>query len=69
MNQRTKGGFLGILLGTLDASLLGDLLTGKSKIRADEGTVRSGFLMQPYPFTKFEIQKYFQNDAQVSSKN
>ena len=69
MNQRTKGGFLGMLLGTLDASLLGDLLTGKSKIRADEGTVRSGFLMQPYPFTKFKIQKYFQNDAQVSSKN
>ena len=57
MNQRTKGGFLGMLLGTLDASLLGDLLTGKSKIRADEGTVRSGFLMLPYPFTKFEIQK------------
>ena len=69
MNQRTKGGFLGILLGTLDASFLEDLLTGKGKIRADEGTVRSGFLMPPYPFTKFEIQKYFQIDAQLSSKN
>ena len=30
-----KGGFLGKLLGTLGASFLGNLLTGKGTIRAD----------------------------------
>ena len=35
-------GFLGILLGTLDARLLGNLSTGKGVIRADEGTIRAG---------------------------
>ena len=37
-----KGGFLGMLLGTLGASLLGNLLTGKAKIRAGEGAIRAG---------------------------
>ena len=36
-----KGGFLGMLLGTLGASLLGNLLIGKSTIRSGEGTVRA----------------------------
>ena len=31
-----------MLLCTLGASLLGNLLTGKGTIRADEGTVRAG---------------------------
>ena len=30
--KEQKGGFLGMLLGTLDASLLGNLLTGKGAI-------------------------------------
>ena len=25
--------------------------------------------MPPHPLTKFEIQKYYQNDAQLNSKN
>ena len=37
-----KGEFLGTLLGTLDASSLGNLLTGKGTIRAGEGTIRAG---------------------------
>ena len=37
-----KGGFAGMLLGTLVASLLGNLLTGKGIIRAGEGTIRAG---------------------------
>ena len=37
-----KGGFLSILLGTLGASLLGNLLTGKGVNRAGEGIVRAG---------------------------
>ena len=44
--KEQKGGFLSILLGTLGASLLGDLLTknlsGKGTVRAGEGTVRAG---------------------------
>ena len=31
-----------MLLGTLGASLLGNLLTGKGKISASEGTIRPG---------------------------
>ena len=37
-----KGGFLGTLLGTLGASLLGNLLTGKGVIRSGEGTAIAG---------------------------
>ena len=37
-----KGRFLGMPLGTLGASLLGNWLTGKGRIRANEGTVRGG---------------------------
>ena len=35
--KEQRGGFLSMLLGTLGASLLGNLLTGKSIIRAGEG--------------------------------
>ena len=44
-----KGGFLSMLLGTLDASLLGNLLTGKGAVRAGydknigKGVVRAGY--------------------------
>ena len=34
--------FLSMLLGTLAASLLGNLLTGKGTIRAEEGIARAG---------------------------
>ena len=40
--QKQKGGFLSMLLGTLSASLLGNLLTGKGIHRAGEGIVRAG---------------------------
>ena len=44
--KEQRGGFLSMLLGTLGASLLGDLLaknlSGKGVIRADEGTIRAG---------------------------
>ena len=44
--KEQKGGFLSMLLGTLGASLLGDLLTkqlaGKGTVRAGEGTLRAG---------------------------
>ena len=37
--KEQKGGFLSMLLRTLGASLLGNLLTGKGTIRAGEGTI------------------------------
>ena len=39
--KEQKGGFLSILLGTLGASLLNNLLTGKGTIREGEGTIRA----------------------------
>ena len=41
--KEQKGGFLSILLGTLGASLLGNLLSGKGTARAGEGIVRAGY--------------------------
>ena len=50
--KEQKGGFLSMLLGTLGASLLGNLLTGKGIykagkgkgiVRAGEGIVRAGY--------------------------
>ena len=46
--KERKGGFLRMLLGTLGASLLGNLLTGKGSVRAgtgnkkEKGIVRHG---------------------------
>ena len=41
-SKQQKGEFLGMLLGTLGASLLGDILTGRVTIRAGEGIFRAG---------------------------
>ena len=40
--KEQRGGFLSMSLGTLGATLLGNLLTGKGMMRADEGKVRAG---------------------------
>ena len=40
--KEQKGGFLSMLLGTLGASLLGDMLLCKGFIRAGEGTAKVG---------------------------
>ena len=41
--KEQRGGFLSMLLGTLGASLLGNLLTGgKGIVRAGEGSIASG---------------------------
>ena len=39
--KEQKLGFLRMLLGTLGASLLGNLLGGKGTIKAGEGTIRA----------------------------
>ena len=38
--KEQKGGFLSMLLGTLGASLLGNLLTGKGILRAGSGNIK-----------------------------
>ena len=40
--KEQRGGFLSMLLGTLEASLLGNLLSGKGLACAGEGIVRAG---------------------------
>ena len=40
--KEQKGGFLGMFLGTIGASLLGNLLIGKGKIRVGKGTIKGG---------------------------
>ena len=37
--KEQKGGFIGMLLSTLGASLLGNLLTGKGTIKSGEGII------------------------------
>ena len=58
-----------MLLGTLGANLLGNLLTGKGTIRAGEETIRTGeiFLMTTRPLTDFEIPKYYENEPKFNS--
>ena len=78
--KEQKGGFLSMLLGTLGASLLGNLLTGKRIYRAGKGKginsrrrncknwlwKQNGFLMPPHLLTNFEIQKYYQNEPKFN---
>ena len=40
--KEQKGGLLGTLLGNLGASLLGNLSTGKGKVRAVKRAIRAG---------------------------
>ena len=70
-----------MLLGTLGASLLGNMLAGKGTVRAGygskrEGIIRTGYgskgsslkkkLIPPNPLTYFEIQKYYQNEPRFN---
>ena len=41
--KEQKGGLLSMLLGTLGASLLGNMLASKGFVRAGEGTIRVGY--------------------------
>ena len=73
--KEQEGGFLGMLLGTLGASLLGNMLAGKGIVRTGywnkKGTEmlracygsKKNILITPHPLTNFEIQKYCQNET------
>ena len=75
MKQKNKKEvFLSMLLGTLGASLLGNLLTGKGFVRAGEGTIRAGYgssikkkaLIPLHPLTNFEIKDYYENEPRFN---
>ena len=58
--KEQRGGFLGMLLGTLGASLLGDvlskgLLSGTGVIRAGEGTIRARYGSKRASLKKFSL--------------
>ena len=73
--KEQRGGFLGMLLGTLGASLLGNLLTGGKRIvRAGDGIVRAGegskknpnLLLPFHPLTNIEISEYYANEPRFN---
>ena len=73
--KEQKGGFLSMLLGTLGASLLGNLLTGgKGIMRAGDGIVRAGSgskkklnsLLPFHPLTNIEINEYYKNEPRFN---
>ena len=79
--KEQRGEFLSMLLGTLGASLLGDVLSkglsGRGVIRAGEGVIRAGYgskrsslkkilTLTPHPLTNFEIQEYYQNEPRFN---
>ena len=63
-----------MLLGTLGASLLGNLLTGKGMMRAGEGIVRAdegakknlNSLLPFHPLTNIEINEYYKNEPKFN---
>lgn len=56
-SKSERKGFLGMLLDTLDASLLGNILEGKGVIKDGKGviSVEQIFLILLLPLTHFEI--------------
>ena len=73
--KEQRGGFLIMLLGTLGASLLGNLLTGgKGMMRAGDGIVHAGegskkklnSLLPFHPLTNIEISEYYANEPRFN---
>ena len=73
--KEQRGGFLSMLLGTLGARLLGNLLTGgKGIMRAGEGIVRAdegakkklNSLLPFHPLTNIEINEYYINEPRFN---
>ena len=76
--KEQKGGFLCMFLGTLGASLLGNLLAGKITVRAcsgnkkGKGIVRAGtrkrlgFSMPSHSLTNLELERIYQNEPRFN---
>ena len=54
-----------MLLETLGASLLANLLTGKRNCKSKFWKT-IGFLIKPHTLTNFEIQKYYENESRFN---
>ena len=74
--KERKEDFLSMLLGTLTASFLGNLLTGKGFVRAGEGTMKAGYgssikkssnSTTSTNSTNFEIKDYYENEPRFNS--
>ena len=74
--KERKGGFFSMLLDTLGASLLRNLLAGKGILKAGSGNKkrnckcwywkRIGFLIPSHPLTNLETQKYYKNQPRFN---
>ena len=74
--KEQKGGFLSVLLGTLGAGLLGNLLTGgKGIMRAGDGILRAGSgskkkklnsLLPFHTLTNIETSEYYANEPRFN---
>ena len=80
--KEQRGGFVSILLGTLEVSLLGNVLTGgKGMMRAGEGIVHTGdgivragegskktlnSLLPFHPLTNIEISEYYATEPKIN---
>ena len=65
--KEQKGQFLSMLLGTLGAGLLGNLLAGKGIVKAGSGNKAGAGTGKQWDFsTNFEIQKYYKNEPTVN---
>ena len=53
--KEQRGGFLSMLLGTLGASLLGNLLTGKGIVRAGSGYKKAKGIVRPGTEKKWDF--------------
>ena len=62
-------------MGTLGASLLEKLLSGKGTVRGGEGIARARYgssikkeaLIPEHPLTDFEIKEYYENEPRFNS--
>ena len=72
--KEQRRGFLSMFLGTLGASLLGNLLTGKGMMRAGEGIVKTGegaktktkFAVTFSSFNKHRNNEYYINEPRFN---
>ena len=66
--KQQRGEFLSMLLGTLGASLLGNLLTGKGIVKASEGSKKKKLnsLLPFHPLTNIEITEYYSNEPRFN---
>ena len=64
--KEQKGEFLGMLLDTLGASLLGNMMAGKGVNRATKEVNRARISILPHTLTNLEIERYYQREPRLN---